>query len=89
VGTTAWSRGYQQAVISFDLTFYNAATPREMDLLITHELYHLMAAREDDRMEDLIGGESHVYKGYSKEQELIADTFSHAMVKAYARKKVE
>ena len=84
---TSWARNYHTAHISFKRSDYDDRTPREMDLTIVHELYHLLAAREDDAVEAMVGSEGTVYKGYSKEQEHIADAFAAAIVKAYARKR--
>lgn len=78
--------GYMTAKIIFDGERYEEMTEAQVDLLIVHELYHLIVARLDDRMHENIG-EGLVYKVWIKENELIAEAFAMIMTRAYKRKK--
>jgi hypothetical protein len=86
--TTVWTEGYQTAEITFDLVTYNAFDEMSLDVLICHELDHLIQARADDLLAEEIGREA-VYKAFSKEAERAADFFAIAFVGAFSRKRVE
>lgn len=83
---TEWAEGYQTATISFDLTTYNDFDERTLDVLICHELAHLIHAREDDTLSEMVGRKA-VYRAYAKEAERAADMYAVSFVRAYARKK--
>lgn len=84
---TQWPSGYGRATCAFSKANYDASTEKEMDLVINHEQYHLLIAREDDRLIDMIGFESAVYKAIAVEQERHADHFAMIMVRAYSRRR--
>lgn len=86
IAWTTWARGYTDAKIEFSAENYNSVSPALVDRMIVHELYHLVASREDDALEDMVGT-GVVYKAYVKEQERIAEAFAYMMVKAYQRKR--
>lgn len=86
--TTVWTEGYQTAEITFDLATYNTFDEPSLDVLICHELDHLIQARADDLLAEQIGREA-VYKAFSKEAERAADFFAIAFVRAFSRKRVE
>lgn len=87
IATTHWARGYADATMEFSAAHYDKSAPALVDRMIVHELYHLVASREDDTMEKMVGTTGTVYRAYTDEQELIAEAFAHMMVKAYQRKR--
>lgn len=78
--------GYNTAVIVFSKSEYDDASEYEVDLLICHELFHLVAARICEELEAKVGLAA-VYKAVDKEIERAADVFAIMLVKAYRRKK--
>jgi hypothetical protein len=84
---TSWARGYHDARMEFSVEYYNSASPALVDRQLVHELYHLIAAREDDAIEKMVGTTGTVYKAYTDEQELIAEAFAHLMIRVYQRKR--
>jgi hypothetical protein len=83
---TTWAEGYQSADIYFAKPYYDKMSEHDFDVLVCHELYHLVHAREDDQLSDDIGRE-HVYKRYAKEAERAADKFANMFVRAYSRRR--
>jgi hypothetical protein len=82
-----WPDHANRATIAFNSTTYSEWTDEKVNLIICHELYHVLTARVDDVINDYIGRVGSVYRAYSKADEAAADSFATAFVSAYRRKR--
>lgn len=82
-----WTEGYRSGDIWFAKWYYDKEDARVIDILICHELYHFVQARERDRLAKLVGYGSFVFDAYEEESEQMAEKFAIIFVGAYARKR--
>jgi len=78
--------GYNTATITFSKVEYDSMSGEEVDRLICHELHHLVMARVNDTIDDMVGM-GHVAKVVNRELERVADQFAITLTRAYKRKK--
>lgn len=84
---TSWADHTQRATLTFNSHDYPDWTDDFLNLVITHELYHVLTARTDDALSDSVGRGGAVYKAFAKADEVSADAFATALTKAYKRRR--
>ncbi len=85
--TTSWADHSQRATMTFNSNDYPNWTDDFLNLIVVHELYHLLTAQIDDALGDHLGRDGRVYKAFTAVDELAADAFATAFTKAFRRKR--